>query len=57
MVVLLIRMHRMHSGSVFATKCYSDYLIKNNEIGDTYGTDGKEERYIQSLVGKQNGKR
>jgi len=47
----------MHSGSVLATKCYSDYLIKKNEIGDTYGTDGKEVRYIQSLVGKQNGKR
>jgi hypothetical protein len=31
--------------------------IKKNEIGGTYGTNGKEEMYIQSLVVKHEGKR
>jgi hypothetical protein len=31
--------------------------IKKNEIGRTYGTNGKEEMYIQCLVVKHEGKR
>jgi len=31
--------------------------IKKNEIGGTYGTNGKEEMYIQGLVVKHEGKR
>jgi hypothetical protein len=33
------------------------YQIKKNEIDGTYGTNGKEEMYIQGLVVKYEGKR
>ena len=51
MAVVPIRMHRMHSGSVF------ELLNKKNEIGDTCGTHGEEERYTHRMVGKPEGKR
>lgn len=39
------------------TKCESGDRIKVNGIGGACGTEGREERCLQSLVGKAEGKK
>ena len=43
--------------SVLLTKCYSGDYIKKDELGGTYGAYGREESFLQDLVGKHEDKR
>ena len=43
--------------SVLFTKYYSGHKVKENEIGGACCTFGRQERCIQSFVGKSEGKR
>jgi hypothetical protein len=47
---------RAASRSVLLTKYYSGDQIKNNEMGSACGTYGGEERCVQGLVGKAEGR-